>query len=106
MVTANMVRHLALALPGTAEGAHMGHTDFRRGKRIFATIDYPRAGYAMVKLTPAQQSILTEAEPDIFTPVSGGWGTKGATLIRLDDADMPTVQSALEMAWTNLATKR
>ena len=31
-------RHLALALEGTVEGAHMGHADFRVGGRIFASL--------------------------------------------------------------------
>jgi hypothetical protein len=101
-----MFRLLALAMPEAVEGAHMGHPDFRRGKRIFATLDYPRPGCAMVKLTPAQQSMLTDVEPAIFVPVGGGWGARGATLIQLAAADAPAVQSALGMAWSNLAPRK
>jgi hypothetical protein len=106
MLTASAFRHLALALPGATEGAHQGHADFRRGKRVFATLGYPDADFAMVKLTQEQQRILTEAENAIFAPVGGGWGRGGATLMRLANADEATAQSALHMAWTNLDSKR
>ena len=33
----------------------------------------------MVKLTPEQQSMVVEAEPEIFRPVPGGWGKGGST---------------------------
>ncbi len=102
MLTAETFRALALELEGTAEGGHMGHADFRRRGRVFATLGYPRNGFAMVKLTPDQQTMLTQAEPAIFSPVSGGWGRKGATLLLLAEADEATARSALQMAWSNV----
>ena len=80
-------RRLALALAEAIEGAHQGHADFRVGKRIFATLGYPDDAWGMVKLTPEQQSMLVEAEPEIFRPVPGGWGRHGATNVRLAKAD-------------------
>ncbi len=59
----------------------------------------------MVKLTPEQQTILVDAEPDIFRPVPGGWGKHGNTNVRLAKADPATLQSALRMAWRNIAPK-
>src|SRR4029077_17048921 len=88
-------RKVALALPGAVEGAHQGHADFRIGKRIFATIGYPDDDWAMVKLTPEQQSVLVEAEPEIFRPVPGGWGKYGNTNVRLTKADATTPRRAL-----------
>src|SRR5271156_3864074 len=73
-------RQIALGLPGTIEASHQGHADFRIGKRIFATLGYPDD---MVKLTPEQQAVLVEAEPEIFRPVPGGWGKRGSTNLRL-----------------------
>ncbi len=96
-------RRVALALPGAVEGAHQGHADFRIGKRIFATLGYPDDDWGMVKLTPEQQAMLVEAEPDIFRPVPGGWGKHGSTNVRLAKADVVTLRSALTMAWQNLA---
>jgi hypothetical protein len=98
---------LALALDGTVEGAHHGTRDFRVGGKIFATIGYPDAAHAMVKLTPDQQKMLIDAEPEMFVVVKGGWGLRGATNLRLKAADPTTARSALAMAWQNVgAAKR
>ena len=75
-------RKIALGLPDAVEGAHQGKADFRVKKRIFATLGYPDEDWGMVKLTPEQQAVLVEAEPDIFRPVPGGWGKGGATNVR------------------------
>ena len=88
-------RRIALALPGAVEGAHQGTADFRVGKRIYATLGYPDDDWGMVKLTPEQQSMLVEAEPEIFRPVPGGWGKHGYTNVLLAKADATTLQSAL-----------
>ena len=104
-MSSSRFRRTALALPDAVEGSHQGHADFRVGKRIFATLGYPDDEWGMVKLTPEQQSILVEAEPDIFRPVPGGWGKHGNTNVRLAKADATTLQSALTMAWKNVAPK-
>jgi hypothetical protein len=67
-MSASHFRRAALALPGAVEGAHQRTADFRVGKRIFATLSYPDDAWGMVKLTQAQQSMLVEAEPEIFRP--------------------------------------
>jgi hypothetical protein len=104
-MSASSFRRIALALPGAVEGAHQGHADFRVGKRIFASLFHPDKTWGMVKLTPEQQSMLVEAEPDIFRPVPGGWGKSGSTNVRLAKADAKTLRSALSMAWRNVAPK-
>ena len=101
----NDFRLTALQLPGVIEGSHQGHADFRVGKRIFATLGYPDRDWGMVKLTPEQQSVLVEAEPTMFQPVPGGWGKQGSTSGRLAKADPATLQSALTLAWSNIAPK-
>ena len=53
---------LALALDGAVQGSHHGTTDFRAGGKIFATMGYPDAAHAMVKLTPDQQRMLVAAD--------------------------------------------
>src|ERR1700742_2234985 len=104
-MSAARFRKIALGFPGATEGAHQGHADFRAGKRIFATLGYPDAEWGMVKLTPEQQSVLVTAEPEIFRPVPGGWGKHGSTNVRLPKAKQKTFQSALAMAWRNVAPK-
>ena len=104
-MSSNRFRLIALSLPGVIEGAHQGRTDFRAGKRIFATLGYPDKEWGTVKLTHEQQSVLVEAEPGMFRPVPGGWGKQGYTNVRLARADQTTLRSALTMAWTNIAPK-
>lgn len=98
-------RELALSLPEAVESAHMNHPDFRVRKKIFATLRYPSAEWAMVKLTPAQQQALVESDPAVFAPVRGGWGLKGATSVRLKAATKDVVHHALRLAWANVAPK-
>jgi hypothetical protein len=102
-MSSSRFRRVALALPGAVEGSHQGHADFRIGKRIFATLGYPDDSWGMVKLTPEQQAVLVEAEPEIFCPVPGGWGKHGSTNVRLAKANVTTLRSALTMASQNNA---
>jgi len=105
-VTAADFRSIALSLPEAEERAHMNHPDFRVGGRIFATLGYPSAGWAMVKLTPAQQQLYTIAHPDAFLPIKGAWGRRGATNVRLRAAGVRIARQALTDAWRNTAPKR
>ena len=99
-------RKLALSLPGAEEHEHMEHPDFRADGQIFATMGYPDGKWAMVKLTPEQQAELVKKEPEVFEPVKGKWGLKGATHVRLRAAESKSVKKALEMARENLKEKK
>ena len=99
-------RRMALSLPETSEESHMEHPDFRVGGKIFATLGYPRNGWAMVKLTPEQQDTFMKAEPAVFVPVKGGWGRRGATNVILRAARKTTLRPALVAAWRKTAPKR
>jgi hypothetical protein len=103
-MTVDDFRRIALALPGAVESSHMGTVDFRAG-RIFATLGYPDSDFGMVKLSPERQEMLIAAEPAIFQPVKGGWGAKGATLLRLTACDEATATGALTSAWRGVASK-
>ena len=101
-------RRIALGLPQTTEGAHMGHPDFRVKGKIFATL-LPRDDdddWGMVKLKPEQQRQFVEANPGVFTPVKGGWGRQGCTQVRLASVDKATLRSAIFTAWLNTAPQR
>jgi hypothetical protein len=99
-------RRLALSLPEAVESAHMDHPDFRVGGKIFATLGYPAAGWAMVKLTPEQQHYFSKDEPQVFVPAKGAWGRKGATSVPLKAAKKASLEKALRAAWLNTAPKR
>ena len=105
-MTSQDFRRMALSLPETSEESHMEHPDFRVAGKIFATLGYPRSGWAMVKLTPEQQDIFMKAEPEVFVPVKGGWGRRGATNVILRAATKTTLRSALVAAWRKTAPKR
>ena len=104
-MSASRFRRTALALSDAVESAHHGKADFRIGKRIFATLGHPDENWGTVKLTAEQQTMLVEAEPDIFRPVPGGWGKQGYTNVRLANANAATLKSALTLAWKNVAPK-
>jgi hypothetical protein len=104
-VTADGFRRLALQMPESTEVGHMGHPDFRVGGKIFATLGYPSADWAMVKLTPEQQEAFCAAEPKAFSPVKGGWGRRGATSVSLRDARAKSLRVALMAAWRNVAPR-
>ena len=97
---------MALELPEATESSHMAHPDFRVGGKIFATLGYPDRNWAMVKLPPEQQELLSKAAPGVFVPVKGGWGRQGATSVRLKSAEKTQVRGALREAWAKVAPKR
>jgi hypothetical protein len=105
-MTANDFRRMALSLPETEERAHMSHPDFRMGGKIFATLGYPDKSHGMVKLSPEQQHYFSKDYPDVFVPVKGAWGRRGATSVYLKAACKETLRKAITAAWRNTAPKR
>lgn len=104
-MTANEFRKIALSLPDTEERSHMDHPDFRIAGKIFATLGYPDKTRAMVKLSPEDQHYFSKDYPDVFVPVSGTWGRRGATSVYLRNAKKGLLAKAIEAAWRNVAPK-
>jgi hypothetical protein len=102
----DLFRSIACGLPGAVESAHMGHPDFRVHDRIFATLSGQERGLGVLKLTVEQQRAFITELPDIFEPVSGGWGRNGMTYISLDRADEATLRGALATAHRNVEMKQ
>ena len=90
---------IALSLEGAEQGSHMGATDFRVGGRIFATLAHQSRGYGNLMLTPDEQAAFVDELPEVFVPVSGGWGRMGATHVVLAKASEDVVRGALHTAW-------
>ena len=105
MITPAKLRVAALALPRALEKPHFDWASFRvdapKGK-VFCTLP-PHHEFSNVLLTPDEQRMLCEAEPDIFFPVPNKWGEKGATSIDLNACDAMTLRSALVMSWHHAA---
>lgn len=104
MVSVAAFRTMALGLPEAAEAPHFELASFRAKGKIFATLAENEAR-AMVKLTPEQQEMMTDAEPNIFQRIPNAWGDKGATWMYLAKADAKTVLSALKTAHANVTAK-
>lgn len=104
-MTAQEFRDLALSLPEASEAAHIGHSDYRVGGKIFATLNSNRTK-GMAKLTPEQQALFVRTEPKVYQPVNDAWGRRGCTHIQLEAATEPSVRQALIAAWHNPAPKR
>ena len=97
------LRRLALALPETEEKSHFDKADFRVRNKIFASLKDEATG--VIKLSPEEQSVMAEAEPEVFQALPGGWGHKGWTKVILAKADEITLRSALQTAWRNVAPR-
>jgi hypothetical protein len=104
-MTANDFRKLALSLPEAREAAHMNHPDFRVRGKIFATLG-PGEKWGVVKLTVPELASFIRAKPNGFKPVSGAWGRRGCTVVRLEKANKSIVEQALIAAWRGTAPKR
>ncbi len=102
-MTADDFRELAVSMPGAEERAHMAHPDFRVKGKVFATLGYPSAGFAMVKLNKDQQELFVKLDPSAFVPVKGGWGANGATSVVLKKAKKKLTREALLAASKNAA---
>jgi hypothetical protein len=98
-MNANDFRELALGFDDAEESAHMGAADFRVGGRIFATLAHGHLGLGNLMLSPELQKSLIDEAPEVFFPVSGGWGRMGATHVRLAEATPDQLLKGLQLAW-------
>lgn len=105
-MTPNDFRKIALSLPEAEESAHMNHPDFRVAGKVFATLGYPDKTRGMIKLSPEEQHYYSKDYPDVFIPVKGAWGRRGATSVILTAAKKDVVAKAIRAAWCNTAPKR
>ena len=84
----------------------MNHPDFRVVGKVFATLGYPDEDWGMVKLTPEQQNNFVQAEPQVYVPVTGVWGRRGATSVRLKGARAASLRRAMRVAWESAVTTK
>jgi hypothetical protein len=98
-MTAADFRTIALSLEGVEEYSHAGFPAFGVGGKKFASLASQAEGYGNLMLTPEQQAAFVEEAPEIFLPISGGWGKMGHTHIRLAAANKDVLTGALRTAW-------
>jgi hypothetical protein len=105
-MTAEQFRAIALSFPEAIEAAHMGHPDFRAGGKIFATLGYQNEGRGVLILSPEEQKEVISQHSEMFEPVPGGWGRRGATQVILKQVTRPVLEAAMRKAWKRKAPKR
>ncbi len=98
MMIISRLRAQALALPGAQEKVLLDRPMFKVRGRTFATENWPEPGWAVVKLTIADQarfsalSLAVRAEPER--------GAAGITLLRLAGLDDELLGDVLAAAWS------
>ncbi|MEK1889017.1 MAG: MmcQ/YjbR family DNA-binding protein [Phyllobacterium sp.] len=104
MLTLEAFADLARSFPESTQGSHFGTTDFRVNGKIFATLR-PDKQRGVLMLTRGDQAMIRETSAEMFEPVPGGWGEKGATFVILATAEPEMVRHAIAMAWRKAAPK-
>jgi hypothetical protein len=98
-MTTDDFRRISLSMPGAEELNGLGYPNFRAGRRSFATLE---DSVAVLRLTRDQQAAFMAKAPEVFAPVSSGWGRLGSTIVQLEAADEAMLRDALATAWRNV----
>ena len=96
-VTKARVRTLALAHDGASDVVHVDRPAFRNTRKICATAPAD-AQTVNLMFDVATQEFFCDQAPEVFAPLSGGWGRMGITVCDLKAADEATFLSALKAA--------
>ena len=104
-MTPDDFRQIALSMPEAVEVFRRGRSEFRVERKTFASLEGPGDTVAVLSLTSEQQAMFVHAAGSTFVQVPGGWGWLGSTNVLLAYAKQAMVESAVEMAWRNVAPK-
>jgi hypothetical protein len=99
-------RKLALGLPASTEGRHVGLPTFHVRGRRFATLGWPEPRKVAIVLSLAEQDLLLATCPHAIERAPGAWGARGHSHLDLATADDATVRSVITMAWRRSAPPR
>lgn len=104
MVSLEMLRELAVALPGVAEEIHFGRMSFAVGKKRFTSFD-PRKGELAIKL-PLTDPVRSEAvSRGVLAPAPGKYDAEGWVMVDLESLDKPEFAKLLEIAHAGVSGK-
>ena len=103
MADAQMLRRIALSLPGTTEKPHFDRASFRVD-RIYVTLDADGVT-ANFNFTPDEQEFKCQLAPELFAPIGNAWGRSGWTTMTLAPASEDDLHAALEMAHAHAVGK-
>jgi predicted DNA-binding protein (MmcQ/YjbR family) len=105
MVSLETVRKLALSFPEAEEQPHFEKTSFRVKKKIFTTLSR-KDKRCVVKLSPVDQSVFADYNPNIIYPAKGAWGKQGWTIIELKKVRKDLFTDALTTAYCTVAPEK
>jgi len=98
MIRPARFRALCSSLGDVEERPHFDRTAFRTPARTFATLG-PSGEEVNVLLPLDVQQMLVDAQPAVFTRLSGGWGARGWTRMELARVDEVTCREVLREAY-------
>lgn len=104
MATREDFTRAAMALDGTIEKPHMDRMAYRVN-RIYATLTSDGLT-ANLKFSPEEQQLKCLTHAEAFTPIDGGWGKQGWTVMTLVAVNEDELQSALKTAWAHAVPKK
>lgn len=104
MSSPEIVREIALALPGAHESSHFDVTDFRVRNKIFCTL--PKPGRMGLRIGADEQAALLAEDPATFTAPNNKWGQQGWTIVDLGTVDPQQLRELITDAWRRLASKQ
>ncbi len=97
-MTPDAFHALALQLAAVRAKPVMDTLQFQVAARTFATLGWPAAGWAVIKLSVAdQQRVLRWGAA--FAPEPGRRGKRGVTLVRLEAVREDQLSESLTAAW-------
>lgn len=97
MASADDLRSIALAMPGTAVAPHFDRIAYR-ARKIFATLAADGRS-ANLALTPDEQEMQCLMLPEAFVPVPNRWGQQGWTTVLLDRIRIDDLRTAVALAY-------
>jgi predicted DNA-binding protein (MmcQ/YjbR family) len=105
MVSLEAFRKLALSFKDAEEKPHFHLASFRVKKKIFATL-WAKEKRAMIKLPVVEQSVFCSYDNEVFFPVPGAWGKKGATFVDLQKVKTKILKEALTIAYNDITKSK
>jgi hypothetical protein len=96
------VRRIALSLPETSEGSHMGHPDLRVAGKIFIGLRAQDGNSISLKSTAMNVDAMVLEDPETYRDA---WGGKWLG-VKLDRVDRAKLRALIEEAWSLAAPKK
>jgi hypothetical protein len=106
MITAEIFEKMALSLSNTIQKPHFDRIGFAvTGRRMFASY-LATDNTANIFLTPEEQAVFCQMDPENIYPVPNKWGEGGATTFNLDKVSREFVMEALLSACNEVLKKK